>query len=246
LPERSQDLAIVVGIEGYGGQLPDARFARRDAESIKAHLMALGYPERNIALLRDGEATLSGIKKHLEVWLRKHVKKDSNVFFYYSGHGAPDVDSGDAYLLPSDGDPGYLPTTGYPLKRVYSKLAELKAGQVIVAIDSCFSGAGGRSVLPKGTRPLVTRVDVGRPVDSIISLTASSSDQISGSIEKEGHGLFTYYLLKGLNGAAKKDGKVTVEGLYEYLLPKVQDIARRDNRSQVPQLTPEDASLRLR
>ena len=55
--------------------------------------------------------------------------------------------------------------------------------------------------------------------------------------EDEGHGLFTYYLLRGLNGAAKDDaGRVTVQSLFEYLVPNVQDQARRQNREQAPQL----------
>lgn len=68
-------------------------------------------------------------------------------------------------------------------------------------------------------------------------LTASESNQITSTLNKKGHGLFTYYLLKGLNGAAKdSSGKVTLKGLYDYLTPKVQDEAGRQNRDQTPTL----------
>jgi len=63
--------------------------------------------------------------------------------------------------LPIDGDPQYLEDTAYPINRLYEKLNSINAKQVIVAIDACFSGAGGRSVLAKGTRPLVMEVDTG-------------------------------------------------------------------------------------
>ena len=128
----------------------------------------------------------------------------------------------------------------------------LKAKQIIVAMDSCFSGAGGRSVLAKGTRPLITKVDTGtNNLGRVIALSASDGDRISGTIEDQGHGAFTYYLLKGLNGAAAdKNGNITVKALYDYILPNVQNAARRSNRDQIPQLhlenLSEEASVKLR
>lgn len=242
LAERPDDFALVVGVEKYLG-LPDASFARRDAEAVRDHLLALGYPQRNVVLLTDSQATKTNWTKYLEAWLPENVSERSTVFVYYSGHGAPDAASGQAYLVPVEGDPQYLAVSAFPLEQVYRALAALKAKRVVVALDSCFSGAGGRSVLAKGTRPLVAKVDTG-PLDPrgrLVALTASASDEISGTIDAQGHGAFTYYLLKGLNGAAAgKDGAVTVQGLYDYLKPKVADAAREQNRDQTPALLPED------
>ena len=81
--------------------------------------------------------------------------KNGTVFIYYSGHGAPNPKNKDAYLVPYDGDPSFIDQTGYSLKRMYDALGKLPAKEVIVALDSCFSGAGGRSVLAQGARPLV-------------------------------------------------------------------------------------------
>jgi len=48
-------------------------------------------------------------------------------------------------------------------------------------------------------------------------------------------GMFTYFLLKGLNGEAKdKSGNITTQSLFDYLGPHVQDEARRQNREQTP------------
>ncbi|MBI2788174.1 MAG: caspase family protein [Elusimicrobia bacterium] len=241
LAERPDDFALVVGVEKYMG-LPDASFARRDAEAVRDHLLALGYPQRNVVLLTDSQATKTNLTKYLEAWLPESVGPRSTVFVYYSGHGAPDAASGQAYLVPVEGDPQYLAVSAFPLDQFYRALAALKAKRVVVALDSCFSGAGGRSVLAKGTRPLVAKVDTG-PLDPggrLVALTASASDEISGTIDAQGHGAFTYYLLKGLNGAAAgKDGAVTLQGLYDYLKPKVADAAREQNRDQTPALIPE-------
>lgn len=230
--------AIVVGIEKYAKDLPPAQFADRDALAIREHLLALGYPPRNIALLTGLQATRSGIAKHLETWLPRNVNPQSDVLFYFSGHGAPDPTSSQAYLVPFDGDPEYLADSAYPIKQVHSQLSRLKARQVVVVLDTCFSGAGGRSILAKGTRPLVATVDLGSPAEGRIAIiTAAEANQISGVSQEQAHGLFTYYFLRGLNGAGKDgDGRITVKSIFDYLTPNVQDEARRNNRSQTPQL----------
>ena len=249
--EQPNVLALIIGIEKYAPDtgLPDAEFAERDAQAMREHLIALGYASRNIALLTGQKASFAGIRKNLETWLPNHVDENSTVFFYYSGHGSPDPQTGQAYLVPFDGDPQYLKDTAYPMKRIYEQLNALKARRVIVSLDSCFSGLKGRSVLAKGTKPLVSKVDLGMTgAGKVISLTASGSGEISGTADDQGHGLFTYYLLKGLNGDAKdKDGAVSVKSLYGYLSDRVSNAAKKDNRDQTPQLVMGDSSdFRLR
>ncbi|MDP3543900.1 MAG: caspase family protein [Elusimicrobiota bacterium] len=240
LPENPDNFALVIGVEKYSNELPDAQFAERDAQSMKAHLLAMGYPERNIKLLQGSRAVRSSLEAYLEDWLPKNVNTNGTVFVYFSGHGAPDPESGQAYLVPWDGDPAYLSRTAYPLKRLYASLNALKAKRVLVALDSCFSGAGGRSVLQKGTRPLVNKVDLGSAANlgKLVVFTASGGNQISGTFDSQGHGLFTYYFLKGLDGAAADaQGRVTAQGLHDYLSPKVADEANRVNRTQSPQFS---------
>ena len=188
-------------------------------------------PERNIVLLKGAKAGRASLVKNLEQWLPRMARADSRVYFYFSGHGAPDVKTGQAYLVPWDGDPNFLESTAYPVAQLYRKLGELPARQVLVAIDSCFSGAGGRSVLASGARPLVNRIETGAAPAKLTVLAASASHEISGSLDDKGHGAFTYFLLQGLDA-----GKTTPQALAEYLTPRVQDEARRLNRDQTPQL----------
>lgn len=233
LPGDERKFALVVGVENYAS-LPAAEFAERDAEAVRRHLVALGYPERQIVLLRGEKATLSGIKKYVEKWLPSQAQDDSQVLFYFSGHGAPDPSSGQAYLVPWDGDPKYLSTTGYSLGRLYKDLAALKAARVLVALDSCFSGAGGRSVLAKGVRPLVTKLDEGQSgLGKVVVLAASGPDEITGVDPEQGHGDFTYRLLKALDYSG---GKGSVRSIFERAKVQVEDDAHRDSREQTPRL----------
>lgn len=142
--------------------------------------------------------------------------------------------------MPYDGDPSFIEETGYPLKRLYAKLDTLQAKEIIVVLDSCFSGAGGRSVLAKGARPLVMNMD--KQVfhsDKIAILSASSGSQISSTCAEKGHGLFTYFLLKGIKNeeVVNPDGSIRMDDLFGYLKPQVERIARKQyNNEQTPQL----------
>ncbi|MFM8551357.1 MAG: caspase domain-containing protein, partial [Nitrospiraceae bacterium] len=157
---RPHAYAIVVGIEQYQQKLPKADFAAHDAEVMGQYLSkVLGYPEENVVVLLNERATKTGIEKYVEAWLPDHVEEDDSVFIYYSGHGAPNAKTGKAYLVPYDGDPAFVEKTSYPLERLYESLANLPAKEVVVMLDSCFSGAGGRSVIAKGMRTLVLAVE---------------------------------------------------------------------------------------
>lgn len=233
--------AVVVGIEQYRNKLPKADFAARDAQTMKDYLTTgMGFSEENVVLLVNENATRTDIEKYVEHWLPNRVEKDSTVFVYYSGHGAPNAKTGDAFLVPYDGDPAFVDATGYPLKRLYENLGKLPAKEVVVLLDSCFSGAGSRSVIAKGMRPMVLSVE--NPVlagGKTVVLAASKGDQVSSTYDQRGHGLLTYFFLKGLRGEAdvNKDGSVDLAEVYEYLKPQVERTARREyNNDQTPQL----------
>ncbi len=243
LAPRPRDFAVVVGIERYK-RAPRADFAERDAAAAEAHFLAMGLPQRNVIRIAGDDATRSRLAAYLEEWLPKNVTADSTVYFYYSGHGAPDAATGQAYLLPVDGDPSFLKTTAYPLKDLYAALGKLKAKEVVVALDSCFSGAGGRSVIAKGARPLVAVASPSAGTGRVVVFAAAQGEQITGGFPEKEHGLFTYHFLTGLAGAAKdRSGRVTAQGLFDYLKPLVEDEARRQNREQSPTLTGPDGQV---
>jgi len=238
---RKNAHAVVVGLERYRNELPQASHAEQDARVVARYLSGtMGYEEANVALLLNDRATKGDLEKYFETWLPNRVESEDTVFVYFSGHGAPNAKTGDAYLVPYDGDPVYLDNTGYRLSRLYQSLANLPAKEVVVVLDSCFSGAGGRSVLAKGMRPIIT--EMKSPLlenGKTILLVASSGQQVSSTYDQKAHGLMTYFFLKGLQGEAdtNNDGKIDVAELYEYLRPRVERVARRDfNNEQTPLL----------
>lgn len=238
---RKNAYAIVIGIEQYREKLPKADYVERDAKLMGEYLTkVLGYPDENVIVRLNERATRADLVKFFEEWLKNNVEKDSSVFVYYAGHGAPNNKTGEAYLVPYDGDPSFVDSTAYPVKQLYAALDKLPAKDITVVLDSCFSGAGGRSVLAKGARPMALSIENSVLASGkTVVLTASGGDQISNSFEEKGHGLLTYYFLKGLQGEGdtNKDGVIEMVELYNYVKPNVQRIARKQyNNEQTPQL----------
>jgi hypothetical protein len=231
--------AIVIGIENYRQKLPKADYAVADAKIISEYLTkTMGYSEENVITLLNDRALKSDLEKYFDRWLSNNVEENDRVFIYYSGHGAPNTKNGDAYLVPYDGDPTFIAETGYSIARLYESLGKLKAKEITVVLDSCFSGAGGRSVLAKGAKPLVMTTNMLGIQRNISVMTASSGDQISSAYDEKGHGLFTYFLLKGIKNenVIQPDGSIKMDDLFGYIKPQVERIARKQfNNEQTPQ-----------
>lgn len=236
---RPKDFALIVGIESYR-TIPKADYGESDAKRMRSYIEALGVPSQNIVSLTGQSASKSDIVKYLEEWLPANVSPESRVYFYYSGHGAPDPQTGSAYLVPWDGDPAFPKSTAYSVAQLYASLEKLPAKEAVVMIDSCFSGAGGRSVLAQGARPLVTvHEDAPAASGKVSAITASGPEQIAGGLALRKQGLFSYYLMRGLSGAAdaNADKSVTLGELRDYLSAEVPKAARRSNREQTPRVS---------
>ncbi len=256
-PQKKNAYAVVIGIEQYR-DLPKVDFAARDAATVKEYLVhAMGYPEENIILMTNDRATKSSLEARLETWLPNNVEEGSEVFVFYAGHGSPKpkgTDSYEAYLVPYDGDPSFLEDTAYPLQRLYQSLTKLQqkhVKHVLVVLDSCFSGAGGRSVIAKGTRFMALTVeDPLLAPPGVTVLAAASGAQVSTFYQEKRHGIFTYFFLKGLQGEAdaNHDGTVDIGEMFDYVMPNVKKTAMKlNNKEQTPQLlTALDPAARAR
>lgn len=246
LPERKDDLAVVIGIGQYNTIGTQVKYARHDAEIMRSYLNRLvGVPETRIKALYDKDATWGAINASLDDYLPRRVKEDSRVYLYFSGHGAPDVKTQKAYLVPADGDLD-SPSTLYPVEQLFLKLNALRAKEIVVMLDSCFAGEGPRSIIPAGARPMGLFIeDPLRASGRVISIAAASVKQISSDLEEMKHGLFTYYMLKGMRGGADqdKDGKVSLSELFKFVQPNVTDKAALINRDQTPVLHPSLSEL---
>ena len=238
--DGEKTLAVVIGIEDYK-YAPVVDNAKRDAQVFYKYASnVFGIPKENIYFLTNREATLGEFNKIFskDGWLaRRAVENESNIMVFYAGHGAPDVKSKSAYLIPYDIDPNYA-KTGFSLNRLYGSLSGIKAKSVMVFLDACFSGKSrSNEMLVAGTRSVIIK-----PENSAFSgknmavLAASENDEYSSAYPGKYHGLFTYYLLKTLKENAYNLPNLTINELYEKVRADVVKRAGYLDKQQTPSL----------
>ena len=247
--QNPEAIAIVIGISDYlDPDVPRVEHARQDAAMMRQYLInVLGYDEKNILPRNPDQLITSAVFKTLiRQQLPGYIKPGiSEVFIYYSGHGAPSTTTQRAFFVPADCNPNYVnDDNGYQLNVFYDDLSKLSAKHLTVVIDACFSGvtsSGGMVI--KNASPLFVNIEhplIGK--DNTVIFTASKSDQVSNWYPEKKHGLFTYFYLKGLQGAADldKDGIITIGEMEQFLLDDnatVPYLSRREfQRLQTPQV----------
>lgn len=235
---RPDGLAVIIGIEKYK-YAPDVTFAERDAAAFfNATTHLLGVPENNIYYITSEGATKGEFEKLFskDGWLARRVSNNSDIFVYYSGHGAPDIRTKTSYLIPHDTDPNYA-NKGYSLKTLYDNLNSLNAKSITVILDTCFSGQSREAeILLANARPIYVELESPLSYGNIMVLSASEKSQISSGYPEKNHGLFTYFFLKGLQGDADQnnDNSIDVKELFNFTKVKVSVIAGTLDREQTP------------
>jgi uncharacterized caspase-like protein len=158
---------------------------------------------------------------------------------FYSGHGLPSTDGKSLQFLPHTVDVDLLERTSISQKEIISAIQTAQPKSVAMFIDSCYSGVSraGDSLLASA-RPITLKSIEGAYPSNFLVFSASSSAQISSSSPELKHGIFSFYLMKGMEGDAdeNKDGKISALELQDYLSKNVTLHAMSLNREQSPQL----------
>jgi uncharacterized caspase-like protein len=230
--------AVVIGISHYAksdGQINDLRYADRDAQAVLDFLKSPaggGVVDEDALLLLNDDATTENIRHALFTFLTKPQEQDT-VVIYIAGHGAPDpLDPRNLYLITADTKPDDMGGTAFPMWQIQDVFERvLKAKRVITLADTCHSygfsglraGAGQKKAnnlinqyleryASKGQRAVITASDISE---------SSFEDAKWG----DGHGVFTYFLLRGMKGEADRnhDGVVTAGELFAYLQQSVRE-----------------------
>ena len=210
--------AVIISNEKYQME-KSVQYAENDGKMFTEYCKkTLGLPEKNVHFITN--ATLNNIKHEIK-WLQDVIavyNGDAKVIFYYAGHGIPDEQNKSAYLLPIDGY-GSDVTTGYALEDLYKALGCLPSKAVTIFLDACFSGAKRDGDMLASARGVAIKVKQNNPTGNMVVFTAAQGDETAYPYKDEGHGLFTYYLLKKLQ---ETKGDVTLGELGDYIKTQVE------------------------
>ncbi len=221
--------AVIIGIDRYpkGRNL---KYAVNDARAMYNYLVEYSQiPSENVVLLVDSDATLTRLRSELGTHLKNKASPDDMVIIFFAGHGAtekdmtsPDGDGLEKYLLPYDADPKDLYATALPMGEISRIFNRIRSDRLLFIADSCYSGAsGGRTIGIEGIRANLSdsffdRVTSGK---GRLIISASGANEVSSESDIFQQGVFTYYFLQGLRGAADidKDTLVTVDEAFRYV-----------------------------
>ncbi len=238
--KNKNGIAVVYGIESYQ-YAPSVSYAYNDADIFREYLVStFGLSRENIYFRTNERATKGEFDKAFskDGWISKRSTKNSDVFIFFAGHGAPEIQAKTTYLIPYDIDPNYT-STGYALEELFLNLGQISARSVTIVVDACFSG-GTRdgSPLLADSRPVYIETISAAIPKNVVVFSAASGNEVSSAYKSKKHGLFTYFFLKGLNGEAdsNKDKKITILEMYDYLEDTIPSQASKMDREQHPTL----------
>lgn len=243
-PITGQRWAVVIGISNYqDSRIPPLRYAHADAESFYYWLISPEggcYSPSHVKLLTDEQATGVNIRDALFEWLKQAIDEDM-VLIFFAGHGSPESPdfTNNLFLLPYDIQYDRIAATGFPMWDVKTALDRfIRAKKVVIIADACHSGGVGKEyeIARRSNRaikvnPIVSVLqDLSKIGDGICVISGSEERQFSQEdvIWGGGHGVFTHFLLNGLDGEAdyNKDKRVTLGELIPYLSEQVRRATR--------------------
>ena len=214
--------ALVIGNEDYSSfqrnleSEQNVDYASHDAEVFKKYcLNTLGVKEENMNFLINATAGSMNQKINKVLKLMEKLGPEGELVIYYAGHGFPDEQTKEPYLIPVDVSGTDL-SYAVKLQDLYKKLGNTGA-KTTVFLDACFTGSGRNSglIAARGVRV--------KPKEEMLSgdvvvFSASSGEQSALPYHQEGHGLFTYYLLEKLQ---ESEGDISYGDLADYINSKV-------------------------
>lgn len=214
---------VAIGIDKYSNPSLVLNYARADAEGFSSLLENKGskmFKKVVVHSLYDEDATRDNILDTLSM-LSGIIQKNDVFIFYYAGHGVLSADK--FYFVSSNCvrlyDNNKLVKDAIEASDIQEKFSNIKALKQLIIMDACHSGG---SVLLLGERGGIEEKAMAQLARSagIHVLASAGSNQAAKEVHELGHGMFTYLIIKALEGdadGAPKDGKITVYELKSYL-----------------------------
>jgi WD40 repeat protein len=224
---------LSVGINQYKNPKLSLNYAKSDASSFSEVMNQKGNSLfKNIELhtLYDQEASRTNILSKLEE-LSGKIHPEDVFIFYYAGHGSM-VDN-QFFFIPTESlrlyDISSLKAEAIEASVLQDKFKNIKALKQLIVMDACQSGGSVELLATRGATEEKAIAQLSRSA-GIHIMASAGSEQFATEFTELGHGLFTYLLLKALQGeadGAPKDGKVTIYELKSYLDDQVPEMTQK-------------------
>ena len=230
-------LALIIGVSSYENTKAKALYADNDALVFKDYATEkLGISENRIKILLNDRADERDILLSVQDWVRRSVKPNkSDIYVFFAGHGLASQDGKNMYLLPHDGSPRLLSDTAILRDRLFADLKTTNPKSVTIFLDTCYSGITRKEEMLIAGRPIMIKAKRQSIPNGFTLFSAASNEQISRPLEEVKHGIFSYFLMKGMEGDAdtNTDNKITAQELHAYVK---ENVTQQSSGSQTPEL----------
>jgi len=231
-------LALIIGVSDYRNTPAKAIFADSDAMVFRDYASEkLGIPDNRIKTLVNDGADEREMLLAVQTWLSRSVKQEqTDVYVFFAGHGLASDDGQNMYLLPYDGSPELLDDTAILRDRLFNDIAKANPRSVTVFLDTCYSGSNrGSEMLIADARPILLKAKDTSVPEGFTVFTAAAGDETAKSLEEAKHGLFSYFLMKGMEGDADTNGdkQITAGELHTYVK---SNVVQQSSGTQTPEL----------
>ena len=230
-------LALIIGIADYEKINANALYADKDAQQFYDYAtMKLGVPSTNIKELVNAEADRVEITLAIKDWINRSTKSGkTDIYVFFAGHGLATSDAKDMFLLPYDGLPRLLQDSAIKRDQLFADIQKSNPKSVTVFLDTCYSGTTRGTDMLIASRPISIRAKEQSIPSNFTVFSAAASDQTSKPLEEAKHGMFSYFLMKGMEGDAdaNADNKITARELNVYVK---EHVTKQSSGSQTPEL----------
>ena len=235
-PGKPRLFVLAVALNSYADPAQPLTYARADVDAAVKELESIGgiFASVEVRTLADEAATRQAVEDAVGEIARSARPEDVFVL-YAAGHGTVVACGGEApeYRLltykASLRSDATLCAEGVSERRLAELLRVVPARKKLLVLDTCQSGAAATErtlIAARGAVETDAIKRLGR-AEGVAIVAAAKASEYAVEVPSLGHGLFTWVLLKGMEGgAAEEDGTVTVFGLFHYLqreLPKVSE-----------------------
>lgn len=221
-------IIIAVGVGTFDDEhMPVMKYASHDAAVMAEYLHAIGdVPRERMRILLDRQGAQQELDETFEHWLRKRADAETVLYVFFSGRAVVDNRNGEVLLVPYDGTP-FEPGRLYPLKRLQEAVSRLPIRQAIFMIDASLDPSPGAALTTMPSPDWASGFDEQREHEEMW-MVGNQNFQEAHVFEQAKHGLFTYQLLRGLQGLADldRDGRVVAGELCLYARGEVARVAR--------------------
>jgi hypothetical protein len=241
-------LALIIGVSDYRNTPAKAIFADSDAMVFRDYASEkLGIPDNRIKTLVNDGADEREMLLAVQTWLSRSVKQEqTDVYVFFAGHGLASDDGQNMYLLPYDGSPELLDKTAILRDELFSDIASANPRSVTVFLDTCYSGSNrGSEMLIADARPILLKAKDTSVPEGFTVFTAAAGDETAKSLQEAKHGMFSYFLMKGMEGDADTNGdkQITAGELHAYVK---SNVVQQSSGTQTPELQGDEDRVLVR